>query len=52
MKRSLKTETGGGDLLKCIADSRGQGKKLQNNQWIPLKYSVEIEQLNLPDKNC
>ena len=51
VKRSLNTETGRGDLLKCIVDSRGQGEKLQNDQWIPLKYSVEIEQLNLPDKN-
>ena len=51
-KRSLKTETVGGDLLKYIVDSRGQGGKLQNTQWITSKYSVKIEQLNLPDTNC
>ena len=28
VKRSLKTETGRGDLLKCIVDSRGQGEKI------------------------
>ena len=27
LKRSLKTETGGGDVLKCIVDSQGQEKK-------------------------
>ena len=56
LKRSLKTEAGGGDLLKYIVDSRGHAlkkfaKKLQNTHWIPLKYSVKIE-VNLPDTNC
>ena len=50
LKQSLKTETGGGDLLKCIVNSRGQGKKLQNTQLIPLKYFAKTE-LNLPDTN-
>ena len=52
LKRSLKTETGERDLLKCIVDSRGQGGgKMQNTQWIPLKYSVKVK-LSFPDTNC
>ena len=49
LKQSLKTETGAGDLLKCIVDSRQQGKKIA-------KYPVDtleiLSKLNLPDTNC
>ena len=53
LKQSLKTDTGGGDLLKCIVDSRRRNKKFAKYPGDHfLKYSVKIEQLNLPDTNC
>ena len=53
LKQSLKTDTGGGDLFKCIVDSRRWDKKF--TKYLVdhfLKYSVTTEQLNLPDTNC
>ena len=46
LKQSLKTDTGGGDLLKSIVDSRQWDKKFAKYLVDHfLKYSVKIEQL-------